>query len=115
MKLFQKIVEENKTIYKFLSIKVIFKKSQAKMNKLWTEPIDEKFRKINYLNDDKLTVSDKKRMIQSRFYNELGYYPNISNPQTLNEKVQWLKLYYDNPLITIGCDKYKVKEYIANF
>ena len=113
MKLFQKIVEENKTIYKFLSIKVIFKKSQAKMNKLWTEPIDEKFRKINYLNDDKLTVSDKKRMIQSRFYNELGYYPNISNPQTLNEKVQWLKLYYDNPLITIGCDKYKVKEYIA--
>ncbi|MBQ2886926.1 MAG: glycosyl transferase [Alphaproteobacteria bacterium] len=113
MKIFSKKVEENKTIYKLLGIKFIFKNHKSKIQKLWTEPIDEKFRKINYLNDDKLTTADKKRMIQSRFYNELGYYPNIDNPKTLNEKIQWLKLYYDNPLITIGCDKYRVKEYIS--
>ena len=113
MKLFAKEVKENKTIYRIFGIKIIFKKHQVGLNKLWVEPVDEKFRKLNYFNGDKITTADKKRMLQSRFYNELGYYPNIDNPKTLNEKVQWLKLYYDDPLITVGCDKYKVKEYIA--
>lgn len=39
---------------------------------------------------------------------------NLNNPITLNEKLMWLKLntYYNNPLITKGADKYKVREYI---
>lgn len=81
--------------------------------KVWTLPVNEAFMRTNFFNDDKLSVIDKKRMIQARFYNEMGYYANIDAPQTLNEKIQWLKLYYDDPLMTIGCDKYKVKEYIA--
>lgn len=39
---------------------------------------------------------------------------NISNPQTFNEKLQWLKLYDRKPLYTTIVDKYEVKEYIAN-
>lgn len=40
---------------------------------------------------------------------------NLKNPQTFNEKIQWLKLYYypKNPLVVNGSDKYAVREYIA--
>lgn len=39
---------------------------------------------------------------------------DLDNPKTLNEKVQWLKLfeYNDNDLITMCVDKYRVREYI---
>lgn len=39
---------------------------------------------------------------------------NLKNPQTFNEKIQWLKLYYypKNPLVVNGSDKYAVREYI---
>lgn len=114
MKLFSKKRLENKIVYEILGIKLSFKQtSKIFRSKVWTLPINEEFMRQNYFNDDKITLAEKKRMLQSRFFNELGYVPNINNPKTLNEKVQWLKLYYNNPLITIGCDKYKVKEYIA--
>jgi len=40
---------------------------------------------------------------------------NLKNPQTFNEKIQWLKLYYypKNSLVVNGSDKYAVREYIA--
>lgn len=37
---------------------------------------------------------------------------NLRNPQTFNEKLQWLKLYDRNPLYTTLVDKYAVREYI---
>lgn len=40
--------------------------------------------------------------------------PNLKNPKTFNEKLQWLKLYDRKPEYTIMVDKYKVREYIAN-
>ena len=38
----------------------------------------------------------------------------LRHPVTLNEKLQWLKLhtYHNNPLITQGADKYRVREYL---
>lgn len=38
---------------------------------------------------------------------------NWENPQTYNEKLQWLKLYDRNPLYTTLVDKYEVKKYVA--
>lgn len=39
---------------------------------------------------------------------------NIKNPKTLNEKLQWLKLYYfpQDKLVIQCMDKYQVREYI---
>ena len=37
---------------------------------------------------------------------------NLENPQTFNEKLQWLKLYDRKPEYTMMVDKYKVREYI---
>ena len=39
---------------------------------------------------------------------------NLDNPQTFNEKLQWLKLYDQNPEYTIMVDKYEAKKYVAN-
>lgn len=45
---------------------------------------------------------------------KIGKNLNLENPQTLNEKIQWLKLNYKNNIYTTMVDKYKVKEYVAN-
>lgn len=39
---------------------------------------------------------------------------NLTNPQTFNEKLQWLKLYDRNPKYTQLVDKYEVRKYIKN-
>lgn len=41
-----------------------------------------------------------------------GYKPNLTKPKTFNEKLNWLKLYYHNPLLSTLADKYSVKEYV---
>ena len=38
---------------------------------------------------------------------------NLRNPQTFNEKLQWLKLYDRKPEYTMMVDKYAVKSYVA--
>lgn len=41
-----------------------------------------------------------------------GYRLNLENPKTYNEKLQWIKLYDKNPLMTKCCDKYAVRKYV---
>ena len=38
---------------------------------------------------------------------------NLKNPTTYNEKLQWTKLNYKNPLLAKLVDKYTVREYVA--
>lgn len=38
---------------------------------------------------------------------------NLENPQTFNEKIQWLKLYYRNPIYHYLVDKASVKQIVA--
>ena len=40
---------------------------------------------------------------------------NLKNPKTLNEKMQWLKLYhYPNDTLAVRCtDKYQVREFVS--
>lgn len=39
---------------------------------------------------------------------------NLDNPNTFNEKIQWIKLYDRNPLYTQLADKYLVRDYVSN-
>lgn len=39
---------------------------------------------------------------------------NLKNPQTFNEKIQWLKLYDRKPEYTKMVDKYEAKKYVAS-
>jgi FkbM family methyltransferase len=53
-----------------------------------------------------------KKFITKQFEEQVGYTPNIDDPKTFNEKIQWLKLYYHDPLMTKCADKYAVRKYI---
>lgn len=55
-----------------------------------------------------------KLYIQFMFRFKMGYWPDLKNPQTFSEKLQWLKLYNRRPEYTTMVDKYAVKEYVAN-
>ena len=72
-----------------------------------------KYRKkfTNFLPPE--NVDYKKSIIAKQFANDAGYYPNFENPRSLNEKIQWLKLYYRDDLMTKCADKYAVREYIG--
>ncbi len=48
------------------------------------------------------------------FYLKMGYWPNLKNPRTFSEKLQWLKLHDRRPEYTTMVDKYSVKEYVAD-
>ena len=58
-------------------------------------------------------VSDRK-YIEAYFKAKLKYKPDLDNPKTLCEKLNWLKLYNRRPEYTSMVDKYKVKQYVAS-
>ena len=50
-----------------------------------------------------------------RFFKmRIGHFPNLDNPKTFNEKMQWLKLHDRNPKYTQMVDKYEAKKYVAS-
>ena len=56
-----------------------------------------------------------KEELTYKLFNEVvGYKLNLENPKTFNEKLQWLKLYYNDPLCTKCADKYEVRDYVKN-
>ena len=57
-------------------------------------------------------ISDK-NYISLKFRANMGYWMDWDNPKTYNEKLQWLKAFYHDPLWTKLVDKYEVKEYVA--
>lgn len=57
-------------------------------------------------------IMDERTFIQNRFKRRMGYELNLDNPKTLNEKIQWLKLYDRTSLHTIAADKYAVRNYV---
>lgn len=58
-------------------------------------------------------MSDK-MFLKIIFWARLGYKLDLKNPQTFNEKLQWLKLYNRKPEYTTMVDKYAVKKYVAD-
>ena len=54
-----------------------------------------------------------KPYLKLRFRASMGKKLNLKNPQTFNEKLQWLKLYDRKPIYTTMVDKYEVKKYVA--
>ena len=77
-------------------------------------PFYDNLRMFTYFIDKEFTIDQKKWFLERQSYRALGYFPNIDNPRTFNEKTQWYKLYYRDPLITTCIDKYLFKDYVAN-
>ena len=53
-------------------------------------------------------------VIKALFYFEIGYKLNLKHPKTFNEKLQWLKLYQRDPIMTKMVDKYEAKQYVSD-
>ena len=51
--------------------------------------------------------------IKKIYKEKTGKELNLKNPQTFNEKLQWLKLYDRKPKYTKMVDKYEAKEYVS--
>ena len=61
-----------------------------------------------------LHLLNDKQYVKLLFRSNFGYSLNLDNPQSYNEKLNWLKVYDHNPLYTTMVDKYAVKNYVAN-
>lgn len=55
-----------------------------------------------------------KFVITNVFKFKMGKKPDLKNPKTFNEKLQWLKLYDRKPIYTTMVDKYDAKKYVAD-
>lgn len=53
-----------------------------------------------------------KVVIKNSFKKHMGYPLDLENPQTLNEKLNWLKLYNRKNIHTTIADKYAVRDYV---
>lgn len=72
---------------------------------IWLEQL--RFRGIKDLrNNDDIAAINK------LYFNFSGKYPNIENPQTFSDKMQWLKLNYHDPLLIRCADKLAVRNFI---
>lgn len=69
----------------------------------------------DYVSDliyNNISINSKIEIERKRFKKLLGYYPDINNPKTFNEKILTKKLYDRNPILPIVSDKYRVRSYL---
>ena len=69
---------------------------------------------ILYQCDNMWSLENKEWFIRKEVYKYCKYIPNLKNPKTFNEKTNFYKLHYKNPLMTTCADKYAVKYYIES-
>lgn len=69
--------------------------------------------KINYRYPDLFKWMKDEQCLSFWYKYHLGKKLNLDNPQTFNEKLQWLKLYDRKPEYTSMVDKYIAKQYVA--
>lgn len=84
---------------------------------MFENDIEENFlsinNKLNWVSEDKLSADYKFNILSLDFYKCNKYFPNIKNPQTFNEKILWLILYYDDKRQAEFADKALAKKKIA--
>jgi len=59
------------------------------------------------------TLLPDKVIINYLYRSRYGKKPDLKNPKTFNEKIQWLKLYNRDPLYTSMADKYEARKYVS--
>ena len=59
-------------------------------------------------------IINDEEFLKEQFYYRVGYKLNLENPQTFNEKIQWLKLHDRRPIYTKLVDKYEFKKFVEN-
>ena len=55
---------------------------------------------------------DDETYIKLQYCLYMGRRLDLRHPKDFNEKIQWLKLYFHNPLLSVCADKFAVREYV---
>ena len=67
---------------------------------------------LNLHHNYRIYCIGEERFIKQNFKKVFGVLPNLENPKTFNEKINWLKLNDRTQLHTICADKYAVRNYV---
>ena len=59
-------------------------------------------------------VIPDKPMLQLQYWIKLKRKLDLKDPRRFTEKIQWYKLYYKNPVMSVCADKFAVREYIRD-
>lgn len=116
----------NQDIHKVITIcgvklKIKSKKLKEKLDKIEYENRQKRYvdNKINYLIKnfeykicEYMPEEKYAEYLKDWFYRYTGNELNLDNPQTFNEKIQWMKLYDSTPLKTQLADKYLVRDWV---
>lgn len=84
------------------------------MNKYLKFLIDRAFRFEILLSKGMFDHLSDEDFLKKAYRIRMGESLNLKNPQSFNEKLQWLKLYDRRPEYTTMVDKYAVKKYVAD-
>lgn len=99
-------------IVKFCGVKFKIMNSKKAFAELKKFRQQMKRSQIPTIYNTNLTQEQKIWFLSQKFYEEVGYYPDFKSPRSFNEKINWIKLNYYNPLEGVCIDKYTFKEYI---
>ncbi len=69
---------------------------------------------LEYLHEKFTRPENYPRELAKWYKKNTGRDLDLNDPRTYNEKIQWIKLYYKNPLITTLSDKYLVRDFIKD-
>lgn len=69
---------------------------------------------MNYIVKKILKTLPDKLYLQLLYFKHFQRCINFTNPQTFNEKLQWLKIYDRKSIYTTMVDKYEAKKYVAD-
>lgn len=67
-----------------------------------------------YLVSRNMIYMEDTAFLKLQYKNIIGEKLNLNNPQTFNEKLQWLKLNDRKDIYTTMVDKYEVKKYVSD-
>ena len=87
--------------------------SERKNNQQLRNEIAELRRKTNYRFQRYASPDKYVDILKDWFLDCTGQILNLENPETFNEKLQWMKLYDSTPLKTKLADKYLVREWVT--
>ena len=83
-------------------------KYKGKLGYFIANTIYEFHRFLNYYRIEDI------KFLKKKFLRLQGYELNLEQPKSLNEKLQWLKIYDRRPIYTVFADKYAVRDYVKD-
>ena len=85
----------------------------SRLEKIINHLFDKKFI-IDYLSTKFTRFYSDEKYIKLKYRLRFNKEINLVNPRGFNEKLNWMKINYRNPLFTMMADKYWVKQYVTD-